>query len=132
MQVAEERVLHPGEGEGGNRGGDADVDAYIAAAGPVLELPRPLPAGGEQRGSVAVGDTRNDRERLVEIGHRDNPKHRAEDLLPGDDHLRPHVVKDGGADKIAVRVALHLDTPTVQDQFCAFLQPLLNVAQDAV
>ena len=55
MQIAEEGVLHPGKGEGGNRSGNANVDANVAARQLVFKFSRPLAAGCKQRGCIAIG-----------------------------------------------------------------------------
>src|ERR1041385_445126 len=105
LEVAVERPPGPPEREECHRGDHPDVHPDHTDAGPGAELAGRPPARGEEGNRVAVGVPVDQGERLLERVGPGEPGHRAEDLLPADRHLGPHVLEDGGPDPVAGRAA---------------------------
>src|SRR6187455_1181369 len=81
VQVAVDRVLPAGEGEPGDRRGDADVDTEHARLGAVAVGAGGGPGTGEDRPGVAVARAVEELERFIERADLDNRQQRAEELI---------------------------------------------------
>src|SRR5580704_15872313 len=130
--VAEERVLPPAEGVEGHRHRDRDVDADHPDLDLALEFLRRLPAGGEDRGAVAVRVGVDDVDGLAKRLGPEDDEHRTEDLVGIDVHVGGDVVEQARADEEAVLVAGHVQAAAVHDERGAGLLAAVDVADDAV
>ena len=94
VKVAEERVLHPAEGEERHRGGGADVHADVAAGDLVPELLGVPAARGEDGGGVAIGAPVHHPYSLFEVPGGEDAHPGAEYLLLSDGHLWGDALED--------------------------------------
>src|SRR5450756_2300275 len=109
VQVAEEGVLVPREGEEGHRHRDADIDADHAGVGAARELAGVVTALGEDAGAVGEGAVVHDGQALFEVGDALDEEDRAEGLFLTAGHVLGDLVEDGRADEVA---ALEAGTTT--------------------
>src|SRR5438067_9075631 len=131
VEVAEEAVLPAAEREVGDGGGDADVDADVADAGLVAELPGRGAAAGEEAGLVAEARAVHCLDGLVHVGDVDEAQDRSEDLGGRGLAARIHVREDGRADEVALLVPFDPRAARVHRELRAFLDTLLDERLDA-
>src|SRR3990172_10548675 len=111
MKVPKEGVLHPPEGEVGHRGRDPEVNPDAPRPRAVPEVPGRLPTRRVDRRRVPVRAPVDPLDRLVEIVHLEDARHRPEDLLLRHGHVWRHAVEDRRADEVPVLVPAHLYPP---------------------
>src|SRR5437868_6683296 len=108
VEVAEEAVLPAAEREERHRGGDADVDADIAGAGLVPELPRGGATAGEEAGHVAVGPVVDESDRLFNGLRVHQAENGSKDLRARGLATRVHLIQERRVHEVAVLIALDL------------------------
>ena len=130
--VAEQAPLPAAEGMIGDGHGDGDVDAHHAHLDTVGEIARRIAIAGEDGDAIAVFVLVDHLDRIG-IGRRaDDREDGAEDLLAVDGHLGRDAVEQRAADVVSLFIALQRETAAVDDEFGAFGDALVDIAQHLV
>eukprot|EP01084_Bolivina_argentea_P175387 303733_1 len=116
VDVTTDGATAAGEAEEGQRHGDGHVDADLTAVHLVLELAGRSTGGSEDGGAVTVGVGVDHGDGIIQVLRPGNAQGRGEDLLLVAVHVGLHVVNDGGAEPVALGVALDGLVGAVQDQ----------------
>jgi len=130
LGVTKHGVASTAKGEKAHGSGNSDIDADHARFDQVLEFPCRCTAGGIDTGSIGIVPSVDEFDDIVKIFGAHDTHHRTEDFFAGDGHVWCYVIKDGGADKKAIRVSLNLKVTTVEQEFCTFLDTFFDIAQD--
>lgn len=120
MQIAEETLLPPPEGQQGHWPSNANVDAHVAGISRIAVAARRLTAGGEDAGQVNVPAAVGQVDRLVDV---DQAKHRSKQL--GARLLAPwrRALKDGRPDKAPAFVLADARRTTIDhDHYFAWIR----------
>ena len=122
VQVAEKALLVPAERNKSNRHGNAHVNAYLAAVRISCKLPCIVAALGLDHGAVRVRAGVHNGKTFVKILASLYAKHGTEDLVPADRHIFRYMVKNCGADEVAVFIARrHFGIAPVNNEFSALV-----------
>ena len=132
MQIAEEAAAPAGEGEERQRHRNRHVDADLTDRDLVLEAPRRAAGAREDGGAVAVGVVVDQLDGLGQVRRLHAAQHRPEDFLAIEHHLRRHLGEQTRPQPVAIGIARHRDTTTIQQQLGAFLLALLDPAGHAL
>src|SRR5690606_23370647 len=114
---AEQRVLPAAEGVEGHWNRDRHVDADHSHLDTGGEVARGVTVAREDGDAVGIVVPMDEIDRLGIVAAAHYRQHRAEDLLPPDRHLRPHVIEERRADEEAILVALRRPEATAIDAY---------------
>ena len=130
MQIAVETFLMSAEGEYPHRHGDTDVDANLAAVGPIGEFARIITALRVNHRTVGELVAVHDGEPLFEILDALYTEDGAEYLFVSDRHPRRYVIEDGGAEVKTVLISGDHDVSAVKHKRRAFFNAFIYPAGD--
>mmetsp|Transcript_7654 Transcript_7654/g.18333 ORF Transcript_7654/g.18333 Transcript_7654/m.18333 type:complete len:212 (+) Transcript_7654:255-890(+) len=127
VQVSQDRLLVPREGEHRQRNRDRDVDANLSRFNLVGEFPGSRPATREDGGAVAVWVRVHKVDGFLEGVDLHTAEHWAKDLVLVDLHSLLHLCKDARPNEIATLVNLWKGRlPSVQKQACTLVHARLD------
>src|SRR5660398_212359 len=134
MQISKEGVLAAGKREVCHRCRHTNVHADISGIGFILETPSSPPVLCVYGSLVAESTLGDELKGLIQAVHLDYRGHGAEDFFLSYGHLRFDLIKDGGADKVAVVASgsCYLRVSSVQHKFGSLCFTLLNHAKNTV
>mmetsp|Transcript_21036 Transcript_21036/g.49367 ORF Transcript_21036/g.49367 Transcript_21036/m.49367 type:complete len:232 (-) Transcript_21036:926-1621(-) len=127
VQVSQDRLLVPREGEHRQRNRDRDVDTNLSRFNLVGEFPCSRPAACEDGGAVAVRVRVHEVDGFLEGVGLHTAEHWAKDLVLVDLHSLLHLCKNAWPDEIATLVDLWKGRlPSVQKQACTLVHAGLD------
>src|SRR6202789_4414080 len=131
-QIAELGAARSRKAEEGHGHRYGHVDPDLAHIDLALKFARDGSALREDTGAVAERIIVDEPDGLIQGVHADDDHHGPADLGGIDFHSRRHARENRRADEIAHLVARHLDAPAVQLELGAFLDAVLDKAEDSI
>src|SRR6185295_9619302 len=127
VEIAEAGTLPSAEGVVGKWHRYREVHSHHADIDAVGEIARGIAVAGEDGDAVAVVVLGGKLQRLLVVLGAHHRKHRAENLLLVDAHVRRHLVEQTAAHEEALLVALQLEATAVDLQLGAFLEAEIDI-----
>src|SRR4029077_1883253 len=111
----------------GERNRNREVHAHHANLYAVDEITRGVTVPREDCDTIAVFMFGGKSYRFFVVVRSDDRKHRAENFLLVDTHIRRHAVEQAAAHEISVLIALQLEPAAIDNKFGTFLHAEINI-----